>query len=350
MNFTELTEQEFRHFVKKCKVKDFLQSYEMYRRYQRKGQEAYLVGVKRSEEGKSDELVAGALVEASHTVLQQKFFNAPRGFLMNYEAMESGEILETMTVGLKKFLKEKDGMVLEISPKVARKVKGEWEDGGRTKETLERLGYKNLGEYEQVKWIYTLETKDREVEELKASFRKGHKLSIRYATERYGLKVRELKRSELKLLKEVADAAGERHGFRAPEVGYFEEMWDAFGEKVKFVVSEMKDKNTGEWVITAGAMFIIYGGEVVYLFSGSLSEYKKYGGPHLIQWKMIQYALKFGLKYNFYGTHPGDGVYEFKAGFRGEMEELLGTFMLPLTVRGRLYLLRKRYAEYRDVA
>ena len=387
LRFTELTEEEFRRFVKKCPVKDFLQSFEMYRRYVKMGREVYLVGVKkvggagdgekarRGDPGKvtGGKIVAGALVEASHQVLGRKIFNAPRGFLLDFEAEDAGEITEVMTGGLRKFLRAKKGMILEISPKMTRVVedggkkkesgeqrknkrsdKGcsdcDWPDVGRLVENLERLGYKNLGEYEQVKWIYTLETRGRDLEKMKASFRKGHKLSIRYATERYGVTIRELGRSELQELKEVADAAGVRHGFKAPEVSYFEQMRDAFGKKVRFLVSEMEDPETGKRVVTSGAMFVIYGGEVIYLFSGSREEYKKYGGPHLMQWKMIQYAAREGLKYNFYGTHPGDGVHAFKTGFRGQLEEMVGTFMLPLSILGRVYLARKKYAKYRDVA
>ena len=55
-------------------------------------------------------------------------------------------------------------------------------------------------------------------------------------------------------------------------------------------------------------------------------------------WHMLQYALKHGIrKYNFYGL-SGDfdknaqdyGVYEFKKGFHGVVEELVGDFILPI--------------------
>ena len=60
--------------------------------------------------------------------------------------------------------------------------------------------------------------------------------------------------------------------------------------------------------------------ELVYLYSAAYDTFKKYNAPYAIQWHMLQYALKHGIrKYNFYGL-SGDfdknaqdyGVYEFK--------------------------------------
>lgn len=52
---------------------------------------------------------------------------------------------------------------------------------------------------------------------------------------------------------------------------------------------------------------------------------------------MIQEALKLGYKkYNFYGIsgefdeeNENYGVYKFKRGFPGQVEELIGDFVLP---------------------
>jgi lipid II:glycine glycyltransferase (peptidoglycan interpeptide bridge formation enzyme) len=91
------------------------------------------------------------------------------------------------------------------------------------------------------------------------------------------------------------------------------------------------------------AMFITYGDEVIYLFSGSDEKYmKEYNAQYLIQWHMIKYALKNGFKrYNFYGiqglpdkTSKNYGIYQFKKGFTspktGRVVELLGAHELPI--------------------
>ena len=66
----------------------------------------------------------------------------------------------------------------------------------------------------------------------------------------------------------------------------------------------------------------------------------------------IQEALATGCeRYNFYGVRPvaGDGVYKFKQGFRGHVEELLGTFALPVGALGKVYVGRIPEKEMRGV-
>ena len=78
--------------------------------------------------------------------------------------------------------------------------------------------------------------------------------------------------------------------------------------------------------------------EIIYLSSGNYEEYLKYNSQYLIQWELIKYGIKNGFdKHNFYGipedinTHPKDyGIYEFKRGFNGYVEELIGEYELPI--------------------
>ena len=86
-------------------------------------------------------------------------------------------------------------------------------------------------------------------------------------------------------------------------------------------------------------MFILMQPEVIYLESGNYNQYMKFNAQYLIQWELIKYGIKNGFKkHNFYGipdkinTHPKDyGIYEFKKGFNGYVEELIGEYELPLT-------------------
>ena len=88
----------------------------------------------------------------------------------------------------------------------------------------------------------------------------------------------------------------------------------------------------------ATAFFIQSNDELIYLYSAAYDSFKKFNAPYAIQWYMLQYALRQGIKrYNFYGL-SGDfrkeaqdyGVYEFKKGFNGVVEELVGDFILPI--------------------
>ena len=100
----------------------------------------------------------------------------------------------------------------------------------------------------------------------------------------------------------------------------------------------------GDKILMASSMFIIYPNEVIYLYSGSFDEFMKYNPQYLIQAHMIDYAISHNIsRYNFYGIdgnfdkekNPMYGIYEFKRGFGGNVEELIGEF--DLVIRPVLY-------------
>ena len=390
MIFGELTEKEWRGLDFKCR--SFLQSDAMWRRYQGEGREAYLVGVR---EGRK--VLGAGLVTARPWRLGRKIWRVAGGWLLDYDGERRQEILRALTEGVRKLAREKGAIAVMISPNVeaqprdaeCRVVAGK--DHLAVKGELERLGYKYLGEYEQAKWQYVLELKGQTAEGLFNEFRSGHRWQMRRA-EKDGVRVRELGEGELGILKAIAAEAGERHGFLDPELEYYRSMKEYFGEQVKFVVAEMpaaklraeREKAEGvegtgvsagarasartgaadevlkkgemvngeKMIPLAAAMFVNDGREMVYLYSGSARKYQKYGGAHLIQWEMIQEALAAGCeRYNFYGVRPvaGDGVYKFKQGFRGHVEELLGTFALPVGALGKVYVGRIPEREMREV-
>lgn len=355
MEFVELSESEVKKLNFACN--NFLQSWEMYRRYHEIGRESYLVGV-RDFQGK---VLAAGLMSARPWRLGKKIFRVPGGWLLNYDAKNYAEVLEFITEKAARFCRERSGILLEIAPNLIAQPRDahnqvlEGKNYLPVKTELERLGYKYLGEFEQVKWTFTLPLAGKTAEEVFAAFRTDHRQRIHRA-QREGVRVRELGLDELDILKQIAAEAGERHGFRDPELDYYRSMKQAFGNKVKFVVAELPAEKLGgaegAFVPLAAAMFVLDKDEIVYLYSGSVRDLQKYGGAHLIQWEMIQEAIKRGCKkYNFYGVRPaeGDGVYNFKLGFRGEVDELLGTFVLPLDLIGKLYASHLHAQEYGEV-
>ena len=67
---------------------------------------------------------------------------------------------------------------------------------------------------------------------------------------------------------------------------------------------------------------------------------------------MIRYAYANGYKkYNFWGTNPdpNNGVFKFKQGFHGEVEDFVGTFAAPLNLIGKLYLKKLHKKEHRNL-
>ena len=100
------------------------------------------------------------------------------------------------------------------------------------------------------------------------------------------------------------------------------------------------NKYKEDMIPISAAMFMLYGSEISYLFSGSLEEYKNLYAQYLIQWYMIEFAVKNKYDtYNFFGISgifdkkdKEYGVYEFKKGFGGNVVELIGDFDLPISI------------------
>lgn len=98
------------------------------------------------------------------------------------------------------------------------------------------------------------------------------------------------------------------------------------------------EKAHGSLIEMAASFFIIYDNEIVYLYSAAYDEFKKYNAPYAIQLAIIRYGLEHHIpRYNFYGisgnfSKDADdyGVYEFKKGFGGKAEQLIGEFLLPV--------------------
>lgn len=104
----------------------------------------------------------------------------------------------------------------------------------------------------------------------------------------------------------------------------------------------------GEIITLGGIIYMIYNQEILSLFGGSYDKYMEFLSFYTIHWEMIKYALHNGYsKYNFYGI-SGDfqnkqnelyGIYDFKRGFGGHVEEYIGEF--DLIINPLLYFLYK---------
>ncbi len=400
MEFTELKEQEFMKFVNSRPEKNFFQTVMMKKRIELDGFEVYLVGVK--NKGK---LVAASLIaETGHSFMGKKTFEAYKGFIMDYH---DKELLNFMTLEVKKFLKNKNGLRLIIDPyipNVSRDMDAnivEGIDNREVKDYLSELGYKEH-EGAQVKWCYCLDINGKTSEDLFNDFRSSTRNNINKTISKFKLEIKTLNKSELSEFKKVTSDTCDRRSFSDKSLKYYEEMYDCFGDDVTFKICQLncdtyinhleeetkeyerkinelsdsasnkkkkeqmkKDiennkkkideakklkKDKGNIIPLSAAMFIMYEDEIVYLFSGSYAELMNFCGQYRLQWEIIKYAADNGYKrYNFYGIQDvfnpqgkDRGVYEFKKGFGGYVEELLGSFEIPISISDNLYnFLRK---------
>lgn len=95
----------------------------------------------------------------------------------------------------------------------------------------------------------------------------------------------------------------------------------------------------GEIITLGGIIFMIQGREILSLFGGAYSDYMDFISPYTTNWNMIEYAIKNNYKkYNFYGITGNFedtknelyGLYDFKRGFGGIVEEYIGEFDLVI--------------------
>lgn len=406
MTFEEITEEEFRKYNKNSPYKSFMQTPEIGKYREENGWTVYYLAAKYH-----GEIKAASMLVAKPTFLGKSTFIAPGGPLLD---LEDQALTEFFMRSLKKYVKSHNGYVLHISPYyelTERDRHGDPVEGGFNHQdavkNLRNLGFLELKDASQPKYMYALDLDGKTPEELMKDFKSNTRGHIRKA-EKMGVTVRELKKEELSIFKEITSKTGERRGFTDQPLTYYEEMYDLFvprGEAV-FLVAEAEESEdgfskhctaegvadnafseslsrfsspetyipdepdrfarqggsagapvydvSGEKVRSqkgmsvrtpslplSAAMFILYGDEVVYLFSGSDERYMKdYNAQYELQWYMIKYAAEHHFKrYNFYGIHglpdenTKDGVYEFKKGFGGQVLEYVGTYELPIDLK-----------------
>ena len=269
------------------------------------------------------------------------------------------------------------------------------EDNSKIVDNLLSLGFKKvpIPLQEQVSWMFSLGLEGKDEETILKEMKSSTRNKIR-KIEKYGIEVNEIGYDELDRFQSIMEETSKRKGFSNRKLSYYQDMYKLFHDKkeVKFFITELnlreyikilekdikeredkinslsdakynegakknltneidslqkriadsKDiiKEKGTDVITlSGSMFMLIQPEVIYLSSGNYEEFLKFDSQYLIQWKLIKYGIEHGFKkHNFYGipadinTHPKDyGIYEFKRGFNGYVEELIGEYELPIT-------------------
>lgn len=339
MIFTTLTPEEFATFASTHPQKSFLQTTEIAAVRKKSGWTPYFFGVK-SGADKNAQILAASLIVGKTTFLGHQTFYAPGGPLIDYE---NRELLEFFTTHLTAELKKSKAMLLHIDPYyelIQRDRDGLIVENGFNHESaaknLQKLGFRPQKVSAQPKYLFALDLDNRTPDQLLASFKRNTRNHIKKAL-KSGVVVRELAYDELARFKKITESTSERRHFTDRTLAYYQNMYQLFGDKIKFLLAEAKVD--GQLTDLSAAMFLLYGDEIIYLFSGSYKPLMYFNAQYAIQWEIIQYAAAHGFKrYNFYGIQglpnpksPDYGVYDFKKGFGGHVIELLGSYILPLS-------------------
>lgn len=400
MKFQEITEKEYREFWENHPLKTFLSAPEISKLRQKSNWDTYYVGVKEKKKIIAATMLLahkrhfnkyefysprGYLLDFNNHDLVNFFTEE----LKKYIKDKKGYVLRIDPYVIYKE-RDIDGNIVEDGVNNEKVV-----------ENLLNLGFIKVPveNKEQVGWMFSLGLEGKTEEQILKEMKPNTRNQIR-KTEKFGISVNEIGYDELDRFQSIMEETSKRKGFANRKLEYYQEMYKLFHDKneVKFFITELNLKNyiegleaervekenkinsltdakyndgakknltneiasidkriaeskeiiekNGSDVITlSGSMFMLIKPEVIYLSSGNYEEYMKFNSQYLIQWELIKYGIENGFKkHNFYGipeninTHPKDyGIYEFKRGFNGYVEELIGEFALPITWHYKLF-------------
>ncbi len=392
MKLEEIKEEEYRTFLNGHPLKTFLSTPEIGKLRMERGWEVSYVGMRKGKDliaasmllsrtnfrGKKEfYAIRGPLLDYENEVLLKRFFET----LKDYLQAKNGYVLR-IDPYLVYYQRDIDGNVVAGGIDHTDVVKN-----------LQKLGFVASNESEQVVWAFSLDLIGKTKEQILKEMKPNTRMRIKKTFDN-GVKVREIGKKELSKFKMITESTSERRNFMDKSLAYYEMMYDLFHEKgeVRYLLAEinlkeyveklegelhkteellaslpdtpsnrgkkkdavilkesltkkleeakkMRDSHEEEVLVLSAAMFMTYGDEIIYLCSGSIDEYMFLNGQYANQWEMITYGIDHHFKkYNFYGImndfdpkSKDYGIYEFKRGFGGYVEEVIGSYELPLT-------------------
>ena len=239
------------------------------------------------------------------------------------------EVLKDLVDGAKVLAKKHKAFILRIDPD----IKNEDE---KFKEIAKKLGFKikdNIKKFSdgiQPRYVFRLDVKDKNEEELLKLFHEKTRYNIRLAM-RKGVTIKDGTKEDLKDFHKIMQETGNRDHFGIRPLSYFEKMYDTLAPNNMKVLMAYYDGKP-----IAGTIPIMYGNKVWYLYGASSNQYRNVMPNYLLQWEMIKIALENKADiYDFRGVEEFEdetkqeyGVYKFKKGFKGEFIEFIGEIQL----------------------
>lgn len=180
----------------------------------------------------------------------------------------------------------------------------------------------------QARFNYRLALQGRTEEELLAHLTQQTRRNIRIAM-RQGVQVRIAGPEGLDDFSRLMEITGRRDGFAVRPKTYFARFLSALGDHARLYLAIYQGKTV------AGAVATCFGGKTCYVYGASDNEHRNVMPNYLVQWEMIRWALETGCSvYDFQGIsgnfesedNPLFGLYRFKRGFNGQVDELAGEF------------------------
>ena len=249
------------------------------------------------------------------------------------------EVIQDIVDGANQLAKKYNAFVLRVEPDVLKSDE-------KFREIIIQKGFKikddskDFKDEIQPRFVFQLNIKGKTEDEIFKEFHSKTRYNIRLATKK-GVVIKEGTRDDLKDFHKIMIETGARDNFIIRPLEYFERMYDCLGpEHMKLLMAYHNDEPI------AGIIPIMYGNKVWYLYGASSNRHRNLMPNYLLQWTMIQEAIKRGADmYDFRGvsgvvdeSHPQYGLYRFKKGFNADFTEFIGEIYLPFKpLRYKLY-------------
>ena len=253
------------------------------------------------------------------------------------------EIIADLVEGANLLAKKYKAFVLRVEPDILK-------SDAEFRKIISNKGFKikddskDFKDEIQPRFVFRLDLKGKAEDEIFAAFHQKTRYNIRLATKK-GVTIKEGTKDDLKDFHKIMVETGERDNFIIRSLGYFEKMYDELAPKhMKLLMAYHENEPI------AGIIPIMYGKKTWYLYGASSNKHRNLMPNYLLQWTMIQEAIKNGCDmYDFRGvsgvvdeSHPQYGLYRFKKGFNADFTEFIGEIYIPY--KGFVYSMYK-FAE-----
>lgn len=386
MKLAELTESEYRNFWGQFPEKCFLSAPEI--AHLREDARIFYLGVKDNAK-----IVAAVMIRGTKRRWGYDYY-APRGPLVDYSDPKTVIFLLSGIKKFLKDRNGYIFRIDPNLKLIERDIDGHIVPDGINNEKvvmlLKRLGFQKsqyIENISQITWQFILPVAGKTESELLSDMKPQTRQRLKRALN-LGITIKDLSYDELKSFYDVLASTGERRHFQVRDFTYFQKMYQLFSplHGIEFVsavinpaeaISKLRAKLDTEQarvpktirerkdhadavkslqaqikklqalfpsvenreIILSSGMFMTIQPEILHLLGGNIGKYMKLDAQYVLQWEMIRRAATRGYKfYNFYGipenieSHPLNyGIYEFKRGFSGHVEQLIGEYELPLS-------------------
>ena len=240
------------------------------------------------------------------------------------------EIIKDLREGADSLAKKYKAFVLRVEPDILKSDE-------EFRKIITKNGFKikddskDFKDEIQPRFVFRLNLKGKTEEEIFAELHQKTRYNIRLATKK-GVVIKEGTREDLKEFHKIMIETGERDNFIIRSLEYFEKMYDEMAPNhMKLLMAYHEDKPI------SGIIPIMYGNKVWYLYGASSNSHRNLMPNYLLQWTMIQEAIKMGADmYDFRGvsgvvdeSHPQYGLKKKKKGFNADFTEFIGEIFIP---------------------